>query len=269
MYNAEGIIQTFQNYTGVTVYIPIFLVCVLFCYCTGNKDSKTRLLVISVLSVICLFNNFSMKIVGKVTELSTYYRFIWAIPVLLVIAYVVTRVVAEREKLLEKLVVLAVVFVVFWGWKSSFITEGSFRLPENAYNLPNDVIGVCKIIEQDKMKECPVVACDLDVQLPIRTYDASIIWGISRNAYLNHNDMETYENAGRYRNEKVLIHAVNYGMKEESEALAEALSKKKVDYMVTLTSFEMDAYFEKVGYELIGVSGGRSVYARMINEEAK
>ena len=40
------------------------------------------------------------------------------------------------------------------------------------------------------------------------------------------------------------------------------LKKKKVDYIVTLTAFEMDAYLDEIGYELVDVSGTRSVYTR-------
>lgn len=262
MYGVEGIVQTFQTYAGSTLFLALFLICLLFCYCTGEDIARKRIAIISVLSVLVVFNNISMKIVGKITSLSTYYRFIWALPVIPVIAYVAARVITERKKWMDKAVVTAVVFLVFWGWKSSFITEGSFQLPGNKYNLPNDTVAVCDIIKEDKSKECPVVIFDMEMQLSARTYDASLIWGISRNAYMNHNDMEGYENAGKYRNEKIMIHAVNYGVQGESKKLSRALAKKEVDYIVTFTSFGMDAYFDSIGYELIGIGGDRSVYAK-------
>ena len=55
-------------------------------------------------------------------------------------------------------------------------------------------------------------------------------------------------------------------MKDEPDRLAEALAKEKVDYIVTFSSFEMDAYLEQVGYGLVDSTGTRSVYARKEND---
>lgn len=220
------------------------------------------MLAVFLLSILFVFNDLSMKLVGKITGEGTYYRFIWALPILPLIAWAGTKVVMEREKRWEKAVVFGLLFCLFWGGKSSFITEGSIRIPENPYNLSGDVIQVCDIIAEDKDKERPVVIFDYGCQLEARLYDPSLVWGISRRAYQFHNDAEGYEHAGKYKTEKALIHAANFGVKSEPERLAKALKKKKVDYIVTLTAYEMDDYLEGAGYKLKARSEMRSVYVR-------
>lgn len=262
MFQTGDIVQIIQAYMGETIFLPIFLCCLLICYCTGKKDTRKRILWLSVLGILAIFNNVSIRIIGKFTDTVTYYRFLWAVPVLLVIAYVITKSITGRRKLLEKMVILGAVLLLFWGFGSSFVTEDSLRFPENKYNLPAEAIAVCDLIAQDKEEERPVVAFDMGTQLASRAYDPSIIWGIRRKAYIEHNDMEGYEGSGKYKADKVLIHAVNYGVQGEGKLLRKALSKRKVDYIVTFTSYGMDGYFGELGYSLIGTCGEKSVYRK-------
>lgn len=152
MYGVENLMQTFQAYAGTTMFLSAFWVCVIYVFCYGKESGRKRLLFVFILSLLFVFNDLSMKVMGKITDQSTYYRFIWAIPILPLIAWTGTKVVMEREKRWEKAVVLGLIFILFWGGKSSFLTEGSIRIPENPYNLSNDVIQVCEIIEKDKKR---------------------------------------------------------------------------------------------------------------------
>lgn len=260
MYGVEGLMQTVQTYAGATMFLSAFMVCMIYVFCYGKETGRKRLVLVFLLSILFVFNDFSMKVMGKVTDAATYYRFIWAVPILPLIAWTGTKVVMEREKRWEKAVVLCLLFCLFWGGKSSFITEGTIRVPENPYNLSSDVIQVCDIIEKDKKMENPVAVFDYVCQLEARLYDPSLVWGISRKAYQFHNNMEGYENAGKYKAEKVMIHAVNFGVKNEPDLFSEALKKKKVDYVVTLNEYEMDDYLAQLGYNLAGRSELRSVY---------
>lgn len=262
MYNVESIEQMFQIYFGTTMFLWAFFVSMIYGFCYSKDNGTKRLTFIFILSILFVFNDFSMKLVGKVTGVETYYRFIWAIPILPLIAWAATKVVMEREKRWEKAVVIALLFALFWNGKNSFITEGSVRIPENIYNLPEDVLEVCDIIEADKEEENPIVAFDYESQTAARLYNPSLIWGISRRAYQNYNDAEGYENVGKYKSEKALIHAVNFGIQGEQELLARALKKKKIDYIVTLTAYGMDDYFLQLGYELVDSTGTRNVYVR-------
>lgn len=267
MYGVEGIWQTFQTYAGPTVFLAVFLVCMIYGFCNAEETGKKRLLFLCLLSILFVFNDLSMKLVGKVTDVATYYRFLWAIPILPLIAWAGTKVITEREKRWEKVVVILLLLCIFRGGSSTFLTEGSVRVPENVYNLSGDVMEVCHIIDRDKEKENPVVIFDLECQMSARLYDPSLVWGISRHAYQFYNDMGGYEDAGKYKKEKIMIHAVNYGVKDEKKKLSRALKKKQVDYIVTLTSYEMDAYLDSIGYALVDVTDTRSVYAKKADSD--
>lgn len=262
MYGVDSVKQIFQIYFGTTMYLWAFFVSMVYGFCHAKEDGKKRLLFIYILSILFVFNDFSMKLAGKVTGTETYYRFIWAIPVIPFIAWAVTKAVMGQKKFWERAFILVILSVIFWNGTNRFVTEGSVRVPENIYNLPGDIIEVCDIIEENKKVENPVVAFDYESQTAARLYNPSLVWGIRRKAYQEHNDTEGYENAGKFKLEKVLIHAVNFGMQGEQELLAKALKKRKIDYIVTYTSYGMDDYFSQAGYDLVGSTGNRNVYVR-------
>lgn len=260
MYNVENVIQTLQTYVGEAVYLILFSCSLLYICLKVEKENKKRIFIIIGFGILFVFNDFSRNILERFSG-GTYYRFLWMVPFIMVIAYVTVRVMSEQKKACGRiLIVFAVLIMVFQG--SNFFIGSTLRLPENKYNILNDVIQVSDIITEHKKIERPVAIFDLELQLPIRTYDASIIWGISRGTYMNYEKYEDYEQAGNWRDEIILIRAVNCGIKEETDVLAEALEAKNVDYIVTKTSFGMDEYFAEVGYGLIGRSDSRSVYGK-------
>lgn len=264
----ENVVQVFQVYRGGAMFLSVFLACVIYGFCYGSETRRKRLVFIFILGILFVFNEISLKIIGKLTDVSTYYRFIWAIPILPVIAWAGTKAVTERKKRWEKAAVFFLLCLFLCSGRSTFLTEGSVRIPENIYNLPNDVIQVCDIIEKDKDKERPVVAFDFECQMSARQYDPLLVWAISRKAYQNYDNIEGYENVRkRYRAEKALMNAVNHGNKDEKKRLLRALRKRNVDYIVTLNVYEMDDYLAQIGYELVDHTEARSVYARTENME--
>lgn len=269
MYVVESVEQVFETYMGPTVFLTLFLVCLIYCFCKVDENGRKRLLFVILLSIVLVFNNVSLRLVGKLTSDLTFYRFIWAVPVLLLIAWAGTKSVMERRKFWEKAAVLVLLIALFQGGTSTFLTEGSLSMPENIYNLPGDVIKVCDIIERhnDGDIENPVVAFDIECQVAARLYDPSLVWGIRRKAYLDYNNTDGYKNVkNRYKAEKTIIHAVNFGRKDEEQRLSNALQKRGIDYIVTYSSFEMDGYFAQLGYGLVESTGARSVYAREKND---
>lgn len=259
-----NVAQVFDAYIGTTMFLSVFIVCLIYGFCHADEKGKKRLVFIAVFSILFIFNDLSWWLMGKLTEIETYYRFIWALPLLPMIAWAGTKAITERRKFWERAVVVILLIALFQGGTSTFVTEGSIRVPENEYNLPGDLLEVCEIIKRDKKKEQPVVIFDLEYQLGARLYDPSIIWGISRKAYQYHNNPDGYENVPKkYRAEKSMIRAVNFGMKDDIERLNRALKKRGVDYIVAPSAYEMEGYFAQAGYGLVDMTQTRNVYARI------
>lgn len=263
MLQADNLIQILQKYSWGTVFLILFLIGLLYCYLTGSKESRKRLLLLIGLSILIIFNDIALNIIKKFDS-ATYYRFLWGIPIILLSAYVILKLTEERKNRGERAVIFVVIAIMIWN-SSTFLGQGSLTLPENRYSISDDVIQVCDIIGQDKEQERPVVIFDLKTQLAARTYDASLVWGISREAYLDYEDSGSDADISECQDEEILIRAVNYGYQDGSAILSKALAEENIDYIVTKTEFEMDSYFAKAGYELVGKSETRSVYGKSRN----
>ena len=72
MYNVEGILQTFQVYGGFTSFLALFLASVIYGFCHGREEERKRFFFLFVLSVLFVFNDLSMNLVGKVVGTATY-----------------------------------------------------------------------------------------------------------------------------------------------------------------------------------------------------
>ena len=88
--------DVFRQYHGDSLYLAAFAVSLAFLWW---RDHKTRSGTVGkkaaaavVLSIVFVFNEFAYRIVGRLTDATTYYRFFWMLPVLFVIAYVFTKV---------------------------------------------------------------------------------------------------------------------------------------------------------------------------------
>ncbi len=263
MYGIDGMAQMIWEYAGGTAYWPAFFLCLAACFLMAGGTGRKRVIGIFLLAVLLIFNDVSLKVLGKFADSSTYYRFLWAVPLIPVISYVLTKALTGRGKAWQKALIAALAFAVLACWHSGFYREGCLRPWDNKYGISGDVVEACRLVAGDSEEENPVVVFDIEAQMSARIYDPSIRWGIGRNAYVRYNDRKGYRRVPkRYRPDKALIHAANYGIMTEPGRLRRALRKRKVDYVVTFTEFGMDSYLEGMGFTLVGRTGGRSVYGK-------
>ncbi len=258
MYNVSSILDTITAYGGYTCYISLFLLCVIYCFYTLDREKKKMLICIMILCIVCIYNDGVRYLISKFTDLETYYRFLWMIPILPMLSYCIVDLIFRVKELAKRIVVvfLLVVIVAFGG--NSYLSMGCFQLPENRYNIPNEVIGVCDMIRADGKSEQPVVVADTQIQLPLRTYDATFLWGVSREAWIAITDKE-YDGQD-YQIEAVVIKAVQDGEKTSATELREALSALDIDYLVIRKDYEMDTYLAGAACSKIGEIGEYSVY---------
>ncbi len=258
MYNVSSIFDTITAYGGYTCYISLFLLCVIYCFFTMEHEKKKTMICIMILCIVCIYNDGVRYLISKFTDLETYYRFLWMIPVLPMLSYCIVDLVFRIRELVKRIVVVFLLIVVVAFGGNSYLTAGSFQLPENRYNIPNEVIGVCDMIRADGKSEQPVVVADKQIQLPLRTYDASFLWGVSREAWLAVTDRD-YDGQD-YQTEAIVIKAVQDGEKTSATELSGALSALNIDYLVIQKDYEMDSYLADAACSKVGEIGEYSVY---------
>lgn len=260
--------DVFRQYHGDSLYLAAFAVSLAFLWW---RDHKTRSGTVGkkaaaavVLSIVFVFNEFAYRIVGRLTDATTYYRFFWMLPVLFVTAYVFTKVFTEGKKRDRILAagILAGCLVV--GTNLFFLNREHVNRPKNIYGLAPDTITITEEIMADweagrgKENESPVAAFDMYLEYQVRTYEPRIVWGISRKAYLYQAE-HGYDHK-KYVRQQHMIAAVNEGIKKDSRTLRRSLDKSGVDYLVIRTAFDMDSYLSEISVLPIAQSENYTLY---------
>lgn len=248
-------LEMLKQYNGDSVYLAVFAGSLLILALAEDKKASGRAGLRAVLSVLIavavLYNGIAYRLIGKLTDTTTYYRFFWMLPVIFVIAYVITTLYTGKNKWYR--IGAAGLLVLCMGIGCNvFIRPANMHKITNVYGLKQDTIEIADAITEDfgqtKLQDAdgPVVAFDLLLQSQIRSYEPTIRWGISRNAYLwqAENGFD-YEN-GRYKIQQRIIAAVSEGKKEDAAKLRHSIDNRDIDYLVIRTEYDMDAYLQTV-----------------------
>lgn len=251
----------FAQYNGDSLYLAAFAVSVgmLFYAQKGQAGSTGKKAAAAVaLAVLFVFNGAAYWIVGKVTDVTTYYRFFWMLPVLFVTAYQFTEAFTCGQK--KKILAGILAFVLCLGVGANFfIVRSNLERPKNIYGLAPDTLAAADAIMEDWDSEHPPTAAfDMYLEYQVRTYEPRILWGISRKAYL-YQAKHGYDHK-KYVRQQYIIAAVNEGLKEDAGKLRRCLDKCGIDYLVIRTSFDMDSYLADISVLPAAYSENYTIY---------
>lgn len=263
------ILTIFQNYFGQTIIGTLFILSVVYCLLT-NKKQKKLFLVGILLVVLFVYNDLSRILIEFIGEKETYYRFIWMLPVTLIIAYAITDIVYKYKKWSNKIIFISgmVSIILLNSAYTALPVRESFELPEDIAS--EEVIEISEIISQSygSTSDSPAedmqkkrVAVPYELELELRTYDASISYGISRNAYMYLAENGYYTNNKKYAKEELISRAIEHGLPpEDPQELRTCIDDLGIKYLVSPTELYMENYFASIACYAIGYSDNYVVY---------
>lgn len=253
-----------RQYNGDSLYLAAFAASLVLIWFVDTKrgQGKTgkKALTAVLFAIIFIFNEFAYRIVGKLTDATTYYRFFWMLPVVFVTAYVMTQAFTGRNR--GQAVIAAAVLAVclITGANFFFLNRANFNRPKNIYGLDPEVLTIADEImaDWDSSSDKPVAAFNMYLEYQVRTYEPRILWGISRNAYL-YQAKNGYDYK-KYVRQQHIIAAVNEGIQNDSRALRRSILKSGVDYLVIQTEFDMDSYLAQISVLPVAQSENYTIY---------
>ena len=254
MWNAKSVMEIVENYAGGRKFLAFFGICLLVLFCWGKINRRKEILIISIIALLFIFNDFMWKTFGELLEDSTYYRFLWIVPVLPVIAYVMVQRISQLPKKWEKVIGIILIVGILMIGGENYLQARAFRIPDNKYKISDDILATCELINDDKQEERPVVAFNMTLAMESRTYDPTILWAINK---------WNYEQQGSGRDEMadVLIDLVQHGQQAPAPVMAEALKSKQVNYIVIQKIFAAEDYLDSLNCQLVGETDAYMVYA--------
>lgn len=253
----QNIFTVFKSYNGGTWFLPLFLLALLYLFLKSGKEMRRNLLIVAAAAVVLVFNDLAFKAASKVVGSETYYRFLWMVPVVLILGYVFVDIfVRQKSKICRVLVLFLGVGLLFLGG-TPCINADSFKRPDQVRYLNTDVIEICDMIEKDKEREHPRVAVPYELVLSMRLYDSNIVNYINRETYLSGEEIKVVN--GATRRQKRAYKLVN-GKKVKAKRVKKMFEKGNIVYMVIQTEYDMDKLMLKAGCSVLGRTGRYTIY---------
>lgn len=257
MTDVNSLLQVIERYGGSTWFLVLFLAAIVYLLARSERKTRRNIILAILAAILIIFNEGSFHVAGRIAETETYYRFLWMIPVIPVLAYVAVDLIIMKKKMVYRILAAAAVLVTVFLAGDAYLSRESFKpLPEVHY-VSEEVQEICNVISEDKTEEHPKVACEFQVALELRLADPSLRAGIVRHTYLFD---ESKRPKSRFRKRQLhLLHLVD-GQEMEPERIARVLEKNKTDYVVIANAYQADGRMEAAGCSIVGKSANYTVY---------
>lgn len=186
----ETAILLFKQYSGQGMIVTLFLVALVYLWFAEKSKEKRRLFVGLPICILAMF--FCPMVVfflEKLAEEDVYWRMLWSIPMLVVIAYAAVLLIRKSEGVKRYIsIALAVLLIVISG--NYLYDNPGFLVAQNPEHIPENVIEICDeiIVEGREIKACfpsemlmYVTQCTSFIQMPygremFTRPDGTVMW---------------------------------------------------------------------------------------------
>lgn len=144
----NNILAIFKSVTGPYVMFGLFLAALIYIVLTKSSREKCILVYVSAIILTLFFNPVVFWLIGKkVLGDQTYCRMLWAIPQVLIMAYVFSDICDkfEGEKIKQAGIVLFCSLALMISGHFIYNSE-NFALRENVYGLSDEVVTLVNAI---------------------------------------------------------------------------------------------------------------------------
>lgn len=159
-------------------YILIVVSIIIVLVCEKNHEKKIMFGWYPLVMYVLFYNPILVPIASCFfgDDIIAYYcRFMLMIPIFLIISYAVILV-AERQKKEKRIIFLFIAFIIIYGQGfSAYGEEGAFSKMENFKNIPEDVVELNRILDEDAGQGYKHVCVPYEISMYVRQFDPSII----------------------------------------------------------------------------------------------
>lgn len=208
-----------------------------------------------------------LKLLDRVVEPATYYRFFWALPLTLMTAFYLTAAVKTAPgKFGKAAAVAAVCLVLFLNRDFSYVVQTNFHIPENIYKVPDGLIYACSVIHEDYgdgEDRLPKAVFSDRYELFARQYDPSVRLTIPRDIRLKYNGSQTLgempDNKTTLRKIQILD-AINSQNDITVKQFHRAMNRTRTDYIVIPDYFTSHDFLLEAGCRKVAEGEGVVIY---------
>ena len=250
----SDVLDIYKKYSGNSLFMVLFLCSLVFLFCFEKEKGRRTILVYGSVCLLLLFflPIFSYVMIQMVFDGEVYYRFLWLLPVNVVIAYSAVRlVIGLKNKRMAVLAYLLLMVVLISGGDFVY-NNGTFLRAQNLYHIPQSVIDVCEVIEPEEGEDWINAAMPAQMLSYVRQYSTRIHMPYGR---------------------AVLIDRWNLGhpMYDTMEAdvidanlLAQQADEYACDYVVLPQEKQLSEDLERYGFTIVNQVSGYCIYQNIV-----
>lgn len=172
MQDSGSFFNVCKEYFSNTAMLPLFVVAVVLLLKKWNVEKKYVCFIAIVVGVFGVFNGVSYSVINKLGEGDTYYRFFWICPVALLVAGVLSELLMGIRR--EQRYSLLLMFVVLVFAFSSRPLTNWINIPENVYQVDDEVIEVADAVMELTGGDYTTVIGNNNLRNELRQYNAKI-----------------------------------------------------------------------------------------------
>lgn len=176
-----SIYHYYISYCGNSKIMLIFLVSLIYLAFRG-KEKRIKIVYPSILMMVIILNPVFYKYIWNVLISSIYWRMMWMIPVIPVIAVAATDLATRFKNIGIKIAVtIAFICMIVVAGSNIYSKEDLFIKADNVYKLPEQSVSVTK--ELLKYDDNPVVIMPQSLFCYARQYSARVTQLYGRNVF--------------------------------------------------------------------------------------
>lgn len=178
-----GVITNFKSFIGSGWLMWLcFCAALIICFFAW-KEKRKKLVTISLLGCVVIINPIVYKLIGTSFMSGVYWRLFWALPIVIVVAAVLTMLVGKGKKEWIRMGTAFVLCIVIVLTGKSVINRGTYTLAENDYQIPQAAIDVSDIVLEATGGVDTMVIVPDDLVCYIRQYTSKITLAYGRNIW--------------------------------------------------------------------------------------
>lgn len=273
--NASSVFELFTQYMNDHVLLGLIFLLALAYYLRKafriNRQSGLAALAALLFLGITVFNPLLYRRLSPIADSgSSYYRFLWMIPLVPLSACFLTEVIGKlicfavsgcRPALAKPLsyglgvLLSGVLCAALFFSGTTYLTAENLQIPENKFTISRAALDISQFIHDDPdHADGDVILAPTELMIELEAYDLSLVPALDRNEYLAYGTGESvYE---------PLLSLVLEGAQRNTEYMTWNLYSLKVDYIAALTLFQLDDYLEDLHYTVYNRTGDYTLYKR-------
>lgn len=242
----------FTNYWGYLCFFGIYIFIVIFMFLSIKKEHK-MLSIYNLFLFATIFNPALIKYFFAPFQMDdVYYRFIWLLPVNILLAYLGTQCIDLGTTAFQKAFVgICIVGTIMLVGSPVKYWKSAVNFPDNLYKVSDDVLEVSEYIHQDTTEENPRIAVAQELIMSMRQYDASLILTLDRDMVLcwqGAPNFQVLSDNEWYVYEKSIMDVIYGGNTSNPDDFRTAIQATSTQYLVYSCQLDIATFLTAEGF---------------------